>query len=269
MKTPALICSLALLVIGASAQDSPEATKPERQPIQFHVLKSWKADLGDRSIYLNRVAPPVLTAAPVKIPQGSPQVPVAVLSKILAAPKKSEVLFLSATVFDHQITEIRWTDREHEGRAFSNIDFNLLGGSATFETADTVYSLLLAVANETTGATGLARHGAPETGKLPPARKQIPSLETFSPTQAQYLIVEDESGAAPQAKDLAALDALHVYFEANRPRLAGEFAKREAARIEQDQRPKVPPTKQPDTVVNFWPGSGSVTIDARRNQVKP
>lgn len=266
VKISTVLCLLTFLTIRASSQDAQEATKPERAPFQFHVLQGWKADLGDRSIYLNRVAPPVLPAPPIKI-QETPQVPDAALAKNLTEHKKSEVLFLAATVFDRKLTEIRWMDNAHECRTFSNIDFNLFGGVVTFETADTVYSLLLAIVNETT--EGLTDSGAPEAARPVPVQKQIPALEQFSRTQAQYLVVEDESGAAPQAKDLAALDALHLYFDANRQRLAEEFAAREAARIEQKQRPKEPPPKPKDTIVNFWPGNGTVIMDATRKGVKP
>ena len=155
-------------------------------------------------------------------------------------------------------------DGEHQWAAFSNIDFNLFGGSATIATADTVYSLLLAVGNQTSEVNELVEPGVAEAGKPLPVGKLIPSPDQFSPTRAQYLVVEDEAGAAPQARDLAALDALHVYFDANRQRLATEYASREAARIAQEQRPKAPPPKPKDTVVNFWPGNGTVITDARR-----
>ena len=264
MKTPVAVFFFVLLSVLASALDSPEGAKSERPPIQFRVLQGWKADLGDWSIYLNRVAPPVLQSAPVKVQQGNPQTSETIPPGVLAAPKKSEVLFLSATVFDHRISEIRWMDGARQWTAFSNIDCNLFGGSATFETADTVVSLLLAVGNGTTGKDGFAGSGAKNVQGPFPARKQIPSLDKLSPTHAQYLIVEAESGAAPQAKDLAVLDALHVFFDANRQRLAGEFAKGEAVRIAQEQRPKEPPTKPKDTVVNFWPGKGTVIFDGKR-----
>lgn len=269
MKTPVAVSFFVLSGALVSAQDAVEAAKQERPAIQFHVLQGWRADLGDRSIYLNRVAPPVLQTAPVKIQQSNPQTSETIPTRVLVAGKKSEVLFLSATVFDHHISEISWTDGARQWTAFSNVDFNLFGGSATFEIADTVYSLLLVVTNETTGANGLNQLGAPATEKPLSVRKQVPSLEKLSPTQAQYLIAGDESGTVPQAKDLAAMDALHVYFDANRQRLTEEFAKREAEKIAQEQRPKEPPPKPADTIVNFWPGNGSVIIDARRKGVRP
>lgn len=219
------------------------ATDPKIPAINFTALKSWKFDLGDRSLFLHRVAPPILpqqSAVPPQAPQPLSKEDARIALRREA--KKSEILFLSATVHAHRVTEVRWMNGGHEFSAVSNIDFNLLGGSVNFETADTVYSLLLALANDTAG-----ENGAP-TGKLKP----IPSLEKLSPNRAQYLIAGDETGAVPQAKDLAALDALHLYFDANRQHLAKEHAKREAARIEQEQRPKEPSPKPKDTVIHYW-----------------
>lgn len=262
MRTPAALALVTLFAVVATAQDAPDASKPVRPPIQFHVLKAWKTDLGDHSIYLNRVAPPSLRVAP-KQPQQSTNFLPADAALLLRAEKKSDLLFLSATVFDHKFTEIRWMDTQRQCRAISNTDFNLLSG-ATFETADTVYSLLLAVDNRTTGADGSAALGTAGVDD----QKQTSLLKQLSPTKAQYIVAQDESGATPQEKDLAMLDALHVYYDANRQTLADGYVKREAARIAQEQRPKQP-QKPKDTIVNFWPGNGTVIIDVNSKGVKP
>lgn len=253
MKTPAALCSLALLTAITSAQDESDTNKPEQPPIKFQVLQSWKTDLGDRSIYLNRVLPPIIPqegavhARPPR-PLSAEDAEIALRRK----SKKSEILFLSATVYDRKVTEIRWVDGAHQFSAFSNVDFNLLGSSATVETADTVCSLLLTVGNETTGDSGSLTLSAARSEALARKAKQIPSLEKLSLTQAQYLIMEDESDVAPQAKDLAAMDALHAYFDANRQRLAEEYPRREAARIERERWLEEHPPVPTDIVINFW-----------------
>ena len=266
MKTPTTVCSLVLLTLIASAQDSLETVKPERPPIHFQVVKSWMADLGDHAIFLNQVAPPILPQSPVALPQANAQATGAVLRRNPAVGKKSDLLFLSATVQDHRFTEIRWTEDGRSCSAFSNIDFNLLAGSVSFETADTVYSLMLSVRNVTTNPAAPA---VQSVGKPQPARWQIPGLDQLSPARAQYLYVVDESGIPPREQELAALDSLHLYFDAHRQRLADEYAKREAARIADEQQPKVPPPPKPDTVVNFWPGPGTVLRDAKPKEAQP
>lgn len=136
--------------------------------------------------------------------------------------------------------------------AYSNIDFNVLAGAGAFETDDTVYSLLLSVQNVSTGA------GGPGAGRPLPARKQLPPQDILSHTVSQYLIVGDKADSEPVQKDLAALDALHIYYDANRQRIADEYAKREAARIEQERMLREHPPKPKDTVVNYWIGTKPV-----------
>ena len=46
---------------------------------------------------------------------------------------------------------------------------------------------------------------------------------------------------------------MHRYYEANRVRLADDYAKREANRIAQEQWLQEHPPLPKDTVINFWP----------------
>jgi hypothetical protein len=127
----------------------PAESKPEAPPIKFQVLQSKRVDLGDRSLILNRVVPQVLPPAPppataVVVTEAGPA-----LEEERTPQKKQEVLFLSATVYDRQVTEVRSFAGQREIRIFSNIDFNLLAGVGGFETEDTVYTLLMGLGNET------------------------------------------------------------------------------------------------------------------------
>ena len=166
--------------------------------------------------------------------------------------KPREVLFLSATVRDRKFSEIRWADGVHRWSAFSNMDFNLLAALGSIETADTEYSLLLAISDEPAGTDGLAKQGEADGEKAAVEGRQIPSLEKLSPTRAQYLVFEDKSGAPPSAKDLAALDALHLYYDANRQRLGDEHAKRQTANAERERWLKEHPPVPKDTVISYW-----------------
>jgi hypothetical protein len=242
----------ALLSVVAHGQDTLEAAEPEPAPIQFQALKSWRVDLGDRSVFLNRVAPPVLPAAPVAALQVDARIGQTDAAEAVAVGKKSEVLFLAATVYDHRFTEIRWVGGERGWSAFSNIDFNLFVGAGSFETEDAAYSLLLGVGNATTGAAEAAGGVATLDRTLSAERNRLPPPELLSPARAQYFVVGDGPGAAAPACDLAALDALHRYFDANRQRLADAHAQREAARIEHEQRMKELPPKPRATVVHYW-----------------
>lgn len=227
---------------------------PEKQPISFQVLNTRKIDLGDRSLILNRVAPAVLPPLPPSPPTREPTATELAEEK-RRADKKQELLFLSLTVYDHRVTEIRRFDGENRSyRVFSNIDFNHFAGLGHVETEDTVYTLMLGIGNETIAA---ATDGW---------TKQVPRPETFSSTRSEYLLVEDQAPAALRAEDAAALDALHLYYDANKPRLSEEYVKREAARAERERWLKEHPPAPQDSVINYWrglEGPGTRPLDKR------
>ena len=91
------------------------------------------------------------------------------------AKKKFEVLFVFATVYDRSITELRWWFENHEYRAWSNVDFNFLAGQGEIEIDDSVYTVLMALANE-------SAESATAEGK---GQKQLPSPVRFDPAHAQ------------------------------------------------------------------------------------
>ncbi len=155
------------------------------------------------------------------------------------------MLFVSATVYDRQFSALRWSDEHGSHRALSNIDFNYLVGVGGFETADTCYTLILGLTNESRAET----------------KSDLPlDVTAFSPTRSEYAILEDATHSAPIDEDLTALDALHVFFDANKPRLIAESAKREAAREERERWLKEHPPARRDTVINYWIGEGAGTV---------
>ena len=79
-----------------------------------------------------------------------------------------------------------------------------------------------------------------------------PPVTNFNPTRSEYVIVEDKAHRPPPVEDLTALDALHVYFDANKQTLIEEQTKREVANAELQRWLKEHPPIPKDTVVNYW-----------------
>lgn len=246
---------IALLAPTLLAQGEQETEQPKAPKINFQVLKRRTVDLGDRFITLNRVVPPVLPEPPP-----SPQPRPATAEEIAAweaeearqPRKKYEILFLSATVFDRKVTEIRWWTDKREHRIFSNIDFNLLAGAGDFETEDAVYSLMLGLGNETSEQVEGFNEYAAAQGWPKRYWREIPSPDTFSKTRAEYVIVENERHIGPSEEELKALDALHLFFDTNKQRLTEEYVKREADNAERARWLKEHPPVPQDVVVNYW-----------------
>jgi hypothetical protein len=76
-------------------------------------------------------------------------------------------------------------------------------------------------------------------------------MENFNPTRSEYLLATNQKGE-PTEQQLAALDALHRYFDENKARLVDEYSRRKAANEERERWLKEHPPVPKDTVINFW-----------------
>ncbi len=221
------------------AQDTPAPPNP---PIHFQVLGTTTINLGNRSAIYNLVAPPLLPPTPTPEPPTTPPLTAEQMQALeaqLPPPKKNVALFLSASVYDHQITRLSWSDENGRHVAFSNLDFNYFTGPGFFETADTSYFLLMGIGNET-------REGAAANNV------QLPALSQFSPTQSQYIVVQDGSNP-PTAESLKWIDDTHTYFDANKQRMIDSYNKLVADNLARAQWLKDHPPVPQNTVINFWP----------------
>lgn len=244
-----------LLIAGASAQETSEPAAPARPPIEFQVLEQRKIDLGNRSLIFNRVVPPVLPLPPAPPPPPTAEEVAAAEAAAAAlegSAKRFEMLFLSTTVYDRKVTQVRWLGAGgREYRVFSNIDFNFLAGIGQIETDDAIYLLVLGLGNETTEQVEAFNAYARAQGWPEESWKEIPRPESFSQTRSEYAVSGDKAHPPPE-EDLIALDALHVYYDANKQRLADEYARREVERVERELWLKEHPPVPKDTVINFW-----------------
>ena len=210
--------------------------------LKLQVIEGMEVKLPDRSIFYQRVVPPLPLPPRPPAPEAKPLSPAETATAEARARKKFEVLMISATVYDHRASELRWSIGNREYRAWSNIDFNFLAGQSEIETGDSIYFLIMAIANDTAEAAE-----APNE-----KRKELPPAGSFSGKRSEYVLVDMEK-ETPTPEALAPLDALHTYYDANRERLAEESVRREAERIAHEQWLKEHPTAPKDTVINFWP----------------
>ena len=250
MMKPLLILFCAVTA-GPLAEGEP-ASVPENPPVNFRVLDHRRIEVDEQAVVLNRVAPPVLLAEPATPAPPAAQEIASTDALAAAQPaRKTSILFLSATVYDRKVTEISFFGSQGRAAIFSNIDFNLLDGFGSFATDDTVYSLMLALSNQTANdAITRNRELAGQGVKMGAAR--IPQAGDFSATRSECLVVEDADHPAPTGEELAALHALHVFFDANKQRLAEGYALREAARADEARRAQTPPPVPPDIVIHYW-----------------
>lgn len=244
----AAIAAIGVILGGPCVAQSDNSTpSPGSQvpPIQFQVLRTTRIPVGSHSVIYNLVAPPALPASTVA-PVSAPAAPFASGPSSAVPGKAFQTIFFSATVYDHQITDLRWFAGTQSFRALSNVDFNYFTGFAQFETSSTVYSYFMLLDNETTSSADAATRAL-----LAQARRQLPNLSLSASTPSSYVVV----GGAPPGDSGACspLDAMQAYYDANRDGLVLDYQARAAdeAAAAQALRNRLP-AAQADTVVNFW-----------------
>lgn len=268
---------VALLIAKADSQSvgtSPQTTVTTAEavvpPIKFHVLERRKINLADRSIILNRVAPPDLpepppAATPLPTPTAEQ---VAAYEAELKLQKKYELLCISATVYDHQVTVLRWSDENGSYLAYSNIDFMNFEGQGAFETSDTIYELIMLGVGEDSRDQILAYNRSITPAEAAEGITPMdvpPSVTEFSRTHSEYIVVEDAANPVSNAA-CAAIDAMHIYYDANKEKLIADHAKMLSARLAKEAWDKEHPPIPKDTVVNFWPVKSTVYPTAEEKE---
>ena len=222
---------------GAPEQTNPAAAeKPERN---FQVLERTVIKRGDHSIIYQRIAPPppAVPSAPAPVPVAKALSPQELEAQQRREAKQHAVIFFSATVLDQRVTELRWSDEGKEYRAFSNIDFRYFSGTGEIETADVVYTLMLALES-----------GTAET--LAERTREFPQVALLPANRAAWALA-DGSGQT-NTTVMTALDAIHPYYDAHREAMIRAYGEREAAKAEAERQLREHPPARKDTVINYW-----------------
>ncbi len=245
----------ALLTFPTFAQDQTNPANAEKPERNFQVLKRTVIKRGDHSIIYQRVAPPPVAApsAPAPVPVAKVLSPQDLATQRRREAKQHAVLFFSATVLDHKLTELHWTEEGRSYRAFSNIDFQYFSGMGEIETADAIYTLMLALDG-----------GTPEM--LAERTREFPQIAVLPKDRAGWVLA-DGLGQT-NAPMMTALDAIHPYYDAHREALMQAYSEREAARAEAERQLRENPPPRKNTVINYWKKPSPATLPLNREAVK-
>ena len=158
----AALLGLGLPAVGHAQDPSPTPTPPDPLAgVPVQVLNQQQVTYGNHTITLNRIAPPTFPSpTPTPAPQTGANTNAAHHGPQTRsargndpggnADKTLQIVFLSATVYDHQFTALRWCGGVNpEFSAYVNLDFNCFAGVEQIETADTVYLIFLGLGDDT------------------------------------------------------------------------------------------------------------------------
>ncbi len=239
------------------AQDAAVPVTATKLLPKLQVIEGVEVRRGNQTTIYQRVAPPVLPARPIAPTRSVIEEPLSaeeVARQERLAHKKFATIFLTATVYDHRLTEVRWQAGPQECRAFSNVDFHHLLALDEIETADTVFILLLGVNDQ---AFSDSKPEA-EVAALREVLRTLPPRESFAPPRSVFVLAEAAVPATAAAAEMKAevtalLDALHTYYDAHREALVEQSAKLAAERATRAEAERVHAAEPKHTVINFWP----------------
>jgi hypothetical protein len=229
----------------------PEVLTP--QPIlgTYQILEQRIVQHDGFTVTYNRITPPQMSKVPAPV-----ALPLTQEEQALVDSRRGKAhgnLSIGCTVFDHEVTELHWTSGGKRHLAYSNIDFNLVAGLGTFDSADTVYSSFLAVGNSTRASQ---------------AATAIPALSEFPTGLSIYLVPADDTFTEADNETLAALDALHAYYDANRAKLQQAYVEREQKRIAAREWAKDHPPVPKDEVMFIWKKEPATTTTSSEGGAK-
>ena len=245
------------------------ASAPRPVPIDFTVLTSRTQRIqvteapemtglppikGTINVTVQRVADPGLADPPAPLPVLPPSDPLVIarMKQLRESYRGTELVFLSATVFDHSRTLLRIHpngDVKGEITAWSNIDFSHFSGFTTYRVNNTDgtlsdYGLLMGIGNTNTYGTRtrLARHG--HDYNLP----EIPELPDLTISGSSFVVVGGETNG--EAMDT--LSQVHDLYRKEGVRMEEAYHAREKATAERYAYLLKNPPVPEDIVIRFW-----------------
>ena len=155
-----------------------------------------------------------------------------------AAESSAKFAAVSATVFDGEKTYLRWWYEGQSFEAWSNLDFNHLGGFHEFTGRGKRYTFFMGIGNVDT-KNSVRKIDYPQSPKLPALSRRGPS----------YLLIE---GDETNEDALAFMDVLHDLYEKDSDRLKKAHGERVRNRqIREEKLRKNPPQKEASKFY-FW-----------------
>ena len=239
--------------------------------INLQVIQSRTVNVGNHTVTFNQVVPPVFpNPTPAPSPAPTPAPSLAYLQWLQTEDQKAnKLIFISATIYDHNVTDVRLSDETGSCRVFSDINFAYLSGVGEFETPDTIYEYMEAWGDDTSDTLRQNLSAWPAAmkanqvtlGWVTLARQQLPNLALSPGSQSRYLVAD----APPSGSDLlSVLNDLHAYYDANYALLIAQYHKRlEAQAAAEAWAATHPPGPPPPVIINYWPIKSGVYLKGK------
>jgi hypothetical protein len=252
------------------ADGARTAQVPQKEPIDFKVLSSRTTRMdvtetaempdlppitGTINVTVQLVEDPNLPDPPPALPVLPPDDPavVASLAKLREKYRSTQLVFLSATVYDQNRTLLRiYPSGEYDQKieAWSNVDFHHFCGFSSYRVKDAEdgsfydFGILMGIGStDTRGwAEMAAQKGIAYKGpKIP----HLPDLAVGGPS---FVVVDGDV----ESPAMDTLEQLHDLYRKEGARMEAAHHAREKARAERKAHLLANPPKPEDVSIQFW-----------------
>lgn len=231
-------------LIGEVSDGRPVPPVSKKPMPKYEIEQTQTHHKNGQKFVINRVKKPAQQVIPS-------QAPVARRSITPQTKRDSKpqggFFMVSATVYDHRVTLLRWSHGGEEFSAWSNVDWNHLGGVVSFEGRGKEYTMTLLSSNVSLLKLKQQRRKG-EKVSIP----EIPKLPRLAKRGARYMVIKgDETNDGA----MEFIEAVHDLYDAEKVRLVRAYHERERNRIIRERKEAAsrnnPPPKK-DAIINYW-----------------
>lgn len=147
--------------------------------------------------------------------------------------QRHKVQMFSCTIYDREVTQVRWTHDDERYLAYTNADFNYLRGVTSVETKTDRYDYFMGIGNASSHQS----------------RESLPPLPAFNSDRSEYALLE---GDPANAAATAGLEALLGHYDANLDSLKIAHQRNEALTAAQKRYDEAHPEPKEDFILQFW-----------------
>lgn len=255
------------------ADGARTAQAPQVETIDFKVLISTTTRMdvsetaempdlppvtGTINVTVQLVEDPNLPDPPPPLPALPPNDPavVASLTKLREKYRSTQLVFLSATVYDKNRTLLRiYPNGEYDQKieAWSNVDFHHFCGFSTYRVKDAEdgtlhdFGLLMGIGSTDTRrwAEMAAKKGIAYKG---PAIPEIPHLPDLADGGPSFVVVDGDA----KSPAMDTLEQIHDLYRKEGARMEAAHHAREKARAERRAYLLANPPEPEDVTIQFW-----------------
>ncbi len=232
-----------------------EASSEPNNRFRIRNTVNHRKDEGEGNVQFNVIEKPELSLpeeGPPKTRDLSPEESAQLAQSIaeqrdMARHVFPGICFITATIYDQEVTYLNWMCGGEQYEGWSNVNFNHLTGFTQFQGRGSLYNLVLVVQNSTKKVLAKNAQSDPES-----LRYQLPELPTIEAWGPGYMVI---SGDESNEEGFALMDALHDLYDNDSERLIEAHRKRLVNQeLAKEQESKIP--KNNNTTLHYWTGKG-------------